>query len=78
MTINPKILDFISKQCKCGLHQNCYGKWEGLGFEVVCDCNCGHNKSDQALVEVEGPLANAIDRTDAVITSRTGDHNGDN
>jgi len=30
------------------------------------------------LVEVERPLANAICTTDAVIITRTGDHNGDN
>ena len=72
------VIDFISKQCKGGLHQNCYGQWEGLGFEVICGCECGHDKLGQALVEVEGPLANAIDRTDVVIITRTGDHNGDN
>ena len=79
MTINPTVIDFISKQCKCGLHRNCYGKWVGLGFEVICGCKkCGHNKIGEALVEVEGPLANAIERTDAVIITRPDDHNGDN
>ena len=29
------------------------------------------------LVELQGPLANAIDRTDADITTRAGDNNGD-
>jgi hypothetical protein len=53
------VFDFISKQCKGSLHQNCCGKWKGLGFEVICGCRCGHNKLGQTLASVEGPLANA-------------------
>ena len=59
MTINQMVFDFISKQCKGGLHQNCYGKWKGLGFEVICGCRCGHNRLGQTLASVEGPAANA-------------------
>jgi hypothetical protein len=59
LTINPLVFDFISKQCKGRLHQNCYGKWKGLGFEVICGCGCGHNRLGQTLASVEGPRANA-------------------
>jgi hypothetical protein len=36
-----------------GLHQNCYGRWEGLGFEIYCHCNCTHKKN-------EGPISSQI------------------
>ena len=49
------VFDFISKQCKGELHQNCYGRWQGLGFEVICGCRCGHNRLGQTLASVEGP-----------------------
>ena len=53
------IVDFVSWHCKNNTHQNCYGKWKGLGFEVICGCRCGHNRLDQTLASVEGPAANA-------------------
>jgi hypothetical protein len=58
--ISTIIDSFISRECRHGLHQNCYGEWSGLGFKIVCCCECGHfNKNDLASESVEGPLANA-------------------
>jgi hypothetical protein len=55
------VIDFVSRECKHGIHQRCCGKWEGLGFEIICSCKCGHKKTALALTEVEGPLANAYE-----------------
>ena len=66
MTIDPQvqtISDFISRDCKSELHESCYGKWEGLGFEIICRCKCGHGKNGQALDLVGGLGANAIQNT---------------
>jgi hypothetical protein len=54
------ISDFISRDCKSQLHESCDGKWEGLGFEIICSCKCRHEKNGQTLDLVEGPAANAI------------------
>lgn len=59
--ITAAVIDFVSRECKHGIHQRCYGKWKGLGFEIVCNCKCGHKKDYEALGSVEGPLANAAD-----------------
>ena len=59
MTIS-KIIDFLSKDCKSQLHESCHSKWEGLGFEIICNCKCGHGKNGQALDLVGGLVANAI------------------
>jgi hypothetical protein len=53
------IINFISRDCKNAIHQNCCGIWRGLGFEVLCDCKCHKKKEQQALAEVGGPLSNA-------------------
>lgn len=42
-------LDFVSRDCRNGSHQYCYGKWEGMGFEIMCICNCGHKIRSDAL-----------------------------
>ena len=60
MTTTITVTDFVSKECHNDKHQNCYGVWVGLGLEVICCCRCGHNKKDQALESVEGPVANAM------------------
>jgi hypothetical protein len=62
MTIST-IIDFLSRDCKSQLHESCHGKWEGIGFEIICSCKCGHGKNGQALDLVEGPAANAIQNT---------------
>ena len=36
-------LDFISKECRNKNHLLCSHKWEGFGFQIVCNCSC-HNK----------------------------------
>jgi hypothetical protein len=52
------VIGFLSRECKIGQHHNCCGKWQGLGFEINCDCLCGH-KNGWTLDQVEGPRANA-------------------
>ena len=52
------IMDFISRECKSGFHQNCHGRWEGLGFEIVCICKCLHDKKERMLERVDQPLSN--------------------
>jgi hypothetical protein len=36
------LIDILSKYCRDKNHSACHGKWRGLGFEVVCRCQCGH------------------------------------
>jgi hypothetical protein len=36
-------LDFISKECKNEKHSFCKYQWEGLGFQIICNCEC-HDK----------------------------------
>jgi hypothetical protein len=54
------LVNFISRYCKQGEHQNCDGWWQGFGFEIVCDCKCAHNKKRWTLAEVWAPKTNAI------------------
>jgi hypothetical protein len=55
--MTDSVIGFLSRECKIGQHKNCYGKWQGLGFEINCDCLCGH-KNGWILDRVEGPRAN--------------------
>jgi hypothetical protein len=56
------IIDFISRDCRNTIHQNCCGIWRGLGFEILCYCKCHKKKEQQqALAEVVGPETNAIE-----------------
>ena len=59
-TGNQTVSDFLSRECKSQLHESCHGKWEGLGFEIICSCKCGHGKNGHALDLVGGLGANAI------------------
>ncbi len=60
MISNTIVADFVSRDCKSNLHQNCHGKWKGLGFEVICRCLCSHDKKEMALGLVGEPVANTI------------------
>lgn len=42
------ILEFMSRECKQNLHNECSSKWEGLGFEIICTCKCSHNKKQNS------------------------------
>lgn len=56
------VLDFLSKQCKNNKHCECAGKWNGLGIEALCYCNCHKEQEEekqQAIAWVLEPLANA-------------------
>jgi hypothetical protein len=33
-------LEFYNKSCKNNCHNLCDRQWEGLGFEVICNCDC--------------------------------------
>ena len=52
------VIDFISKQCKENIHEECSGRWVGLGFEIICSCECKHNKNGLVLDQVGEPRAN--------------------
>lgn len=41
--MNTILIDFKSKSCKQEQHNGCSNKWNGLGFEVICTCDC-HKK----------------------------------
>lgn len=41
--MNIILIDFKSKQCRENQHTVCSNKWNGFGFEVVCNCSC-HKK----------------------------------
>lgn len=60
MTTNANI-NFISRDCRNTIHKDCYGIWQGLGFEFICDCKCHRKKEQQALAEVGAPVSNAVE-----------------
>jgi hypothetical protein len=63
--MDSTVIEFISRPCKNNLHQTCDGKWQGLGFEIICSCKCGHKREGNAILDnstilrtshgVEGP-----------------------
>jgi hypothetical protein len=57
--IEPRILPFISRQCKCNEHRSCDGTWEGFGFEIICDCVC-HGNKNVMLAQVQGPKTSIV------------------
>ena len=38
------ILEFCSKDCKKNIHIQCHKIWNGLGFDIICNCNCHKKK----------------------------------
>jgi hypothetical protein len=40
---NMCIIEFQSKYCKKKEHSKCANKWQGLGFQVCCNCECHRN-----------------------------------
>jgi hypothetical protein len=47
------VLQFTSRDCKIGIHSKCHSGWTGLGFDIVCSCEChsgidGINNQDQS------------------------------
>jgi len=49
-------LDFVSRDCRNGCHKKCYGKWEGMGFEIICACDCGHRIKVDTQSKIENEL----------------------
>ncbi len=47
--MKPKLnhLGFLNKHCKSDEHSLCHACWEGIGYEVRCECKC-HKKSKAA------------------------------
>jgi hypothetical protein len=37
-------IDFLSRWCGTGEHSECAGAWQGLGFQVLCNCECHKEK----------------------------------
>ncbi len=52
---NAISLEFVSRDCKNGAHHSCHTKWEGMGFEIICNCKCGHNKKQNSGSMVRSP-----------------------
>jgi hypothetical protein len=48
-----KLLEFCSKDCKNDIHAQCHAIWNGLGFEVICNCNC-HKKNFEKNIVLGG------------------------
>ena len=51
---NRYIIEFQSKYCKQKEHNNCSNKWKGLGFTVICTCNC-HKEVYEKNIVLDGP-----------------------
>jgi hypothetical protein len=34
--LTKMILEFISRECRRDLHEECHFRWEGFGFEIIC------------------------------------------
>ncbi len=48
MTVSDELLYFRSKICRDGHdHRKCAGRWEGLGFDVKCECDCHVKKAKE-------------------------------
>ena len=51
---NEDVLEFSSKPCKIDYHNQCSGKWIGLGFTITCTCNC-HKEIYEKNIVLDGP-----------------------
>jgi hypothetical protein len=58
---NDNVIEFINKNCKNQEHSLCHGKWSGLGFNVVCECDC-HEIKNKATDEARRPESVAVNR----------------
>lgn len=45
--MTPIAIDFLSKDCRNKVHSLCRVEWEGLGLNVLCECDC-HKKNNAA------------------------------
>ena len=59
MTCDDALLEFLSRDCKSDKHNECNNKWFGLGFKVLCRCDCHIRK--KALEEAPNPATNAAE-----------------
>jgi len=55
---NQLIIEFRNKHCKNNNHQNCQSKWNGFGFDVVCNCECHLIKKEKVLDETPQSATN--------------------
>jgi hypothetical protein len=49
--VDREVFEFVSKECKHKIHEECYETWSGLGFKVICSCIC-HIKKREASEEL--------------------------
>lgn len=57
--INSSPIEFWSNNCKHKDHNHCASRWYGLGFEIMCKCECHTNRKEEALPLVGRPASNA-------------------
>ena len=50
--ITNDVLEFRSKHCKINYHNQCSGKWIGLGFTITCTCNC-HKEINEKNIHID-------------------------
>ena len=55
--IPESAIDFLSKECKYNQHEYCSHRWYGLGFKVICVCDC-HQRREEGIRQV-GTTTNA-------------------
>ena len=41
-------IEFLSKDCKDKNHVDCCKVWAGIGIQVICNCSCHHNDSNDS------------------------------
>jgi hypothetical protein len=65
--MNPNIItDFTSRECKNKAHEECYGTWLGLGFEIICSCPCDHIKKDRYMSQYSESKVGPRDQSIAI------------
>ena len=54
-------VSFKSKECKNDYHNQCSYQWQGLGFQVYCNCEC-HRKLvlDEAILKIDSNKENNV------------------
>ena len=41
-------IEFLSKDCKSKNHVNCCKVWAGIGIQVICNCSCHNDDSNDS------------------------------
>jgi hypothetical protein len=56
-------LDFLGKDCKNNCHNLCARQWKGLGFQIICNCEC-HKKLVLGRIESLPNTCNSPNKSD--------------